>query len=392
MASLISVIVLVHPRYAGALDACLSTVLAQETPTPFECIVVMNGFDSEASRATQQKYPTVTILPLEPCSRSHARNQGVARASGDFLAFIDAHTLVKKDFLAAMEKTLVERRSDAVQPALEFVDASGHLGRRLQNIWNIQTSASGHSFHNTFGQAFPSLDTSALFMRKHAFLEVGGFDTRFDRFEDRNLGQRLLRQGYYIHGAMDVFVTKTLKFKTSWQLLKDAWLDIYFAMKSTGLYQAAPRLRPRDVFNQTAFVRRRLTALRHAEKNVSHRPDVLIEFLLSAATQFVLVLSFCWFRLFSPESAQAPAQRTPPALDLSAHVYWSCGDKFTVKFFDGKVMTVELPLLLGDVFLGMAHARPVPNLTAQQRDVLQRKILTKLRTLGVLKSEPTSLA
>jgi glycosyltransferase involved in cell wall biosynthesis len=87
MALTVSVII---PVYNGArfISAALDSVLAQDVSS-MEIIVVDDGSTDETVNIVH-RYPQATLLQQENQGPAAARNRGVERASGEFLAFIDA--------------------------------------------------------------------------------------------------------------------------------------------------------------------------------------------------------------------------------------------------------------------------------------------------------------
>jgi glycosyltransferase involved in cell wall biosynthesis len=95
---LISVIIPVW-NSGALLRRCLEA-LARQTlgPDCFEIIVVDNG-SSDDSAAIANSFPGVVLLS-EPRPGSYAaRNRGLARARGDFIAFTDADCVPAPDWL-----------------------------------------------------------------------------------------------------------------------------------------------------------------------------------------------------------------------------------------------------------------------------------------------------
>lgn len=94
--------VIIPVRNGGeALERCLAAVWAQETgPWRFEVLVVDNG-SPEDTRRRVSRFPGTTLLFEERLSSYAARNLGIMRSGGRVLAFTDADTEPRPEWLRA---------------------------------------------------------------------------------------------------------------------------------------------------------------------------------------------------------------------------------------------------------------------------------------------------
>jgi len=104
----------VVPAYdvAAYLPACLDSLLAQ-THRELEVVVVDDGSPDESGAVADEyaaRDPRVTVLHQANRGLGGARNAGAERASGDFLAFLDADDEVPRDAIA----TLVAAARDGI--------------------------------------------------------------------------------------------------------------------------------------------------------------------------------------------------------------------------------------------------------------------------------------
>ena len=77
-----------NERYVGA---AIESVLSQTFP-PAEAIVIDDG-STDSSAAVVGRFPSVTLLCQENAGAGAARNAGIARAVGEFIALLDADDL-----------------------------------------------------------------------------------------------------------------------------------------------------------------------------------------------------------------------------------------------------------------------------------------------------------
>ena len=164
-------------------------MVAQE---PGETIVVENG----ATTLSPDGLGDARLLQLPDASRSLARNAGVEAARFPFVAFLD------DDDLALPERLVRQRASAGKDAVLTFgrvrvVDDDGHplddwntlLDRRFARL-----ERRGVSYEEILAAPAP-IYTSATMVRRGAFLAAGGYDARFDAYEDLDLYLRLAHAG-----------------------------------------------------------------------------------------------------------------------------------------------------------------------------------------------------
>ena len=103
----------VIPAYRSESTICraLDSVLAQTEPAA-EIIVVDDGSpDGQASLVERTYGPRVTLIRKPNGGAASARNAGIDRAKGDYVAFLDADDYWEADKLAVLLE-LLQRHSD----------------------------------------------------------------------------------------------------------------------------------------------------------------------------------------------------------------------------------------------------------------------------------------
>lgn len=160
----ISVII---PVYNGAryLAEAIQSVLDQSTP-PDEILVIDDG-STDGSAAVAQSFPAVRYLWQAQAGASVARNHGVAAASGEWLAFLDADDLWTAEKLAKQGAVLAATPAVAMvfgqvqqfySPELGSLEARSPLANRSQVA----------GYH-----------VGAMLIRRTAFEKVGPFDSQW---------------------------------------------------------------------------------------------------------------------------------------------------------------------------------------------------------------------
>ena len=186
-------VVIPHLNQPEALARCLAS-LAVGARQPDEIIVVDNG-----SGAMPRVPAGVTLLTETTPGPGPARNLGVAHASGDVLAFIDADCLADTDWLAAAEAAIVPQDILGGDVRIAYAEAT--------NLTALEAYESIYAYRMDRYIAREGFTGTGNLVVKAAVLDtVGGF-AGLDVAEDREWGQRATGQGFNIAyvGGMKVY-------------------------------------------------------------------------------------------------------------------------------------------------------------------------------------------
>jgi LmbE family N-acetylglucosaminyl deacetylase len=177
------------------LAAAVGSVLANDYPSR---IIVVNDGGSSPRERLLARSPDIEIVEHSTSEgRSEAMNAGVRQADTDWIAFLDDDDLYYTDHLstlatAARSATTKGVYSDAVSVTYA-TDSTGSS----KPVARVRTYAQDFDPDLLLIDNYIPLPT--LLVRREAFLAVGGFDRRFDLFEDWDFlirltaGGRLLR-------------------------------------------------------------------------------------------------------------------------------------------------------------------------------------------------------
>ena len=144
----LSVIVPVY-RVEEYLPKCLDSILSQQVPD-MEVLVVDDGSPDDSHRIMElyaQRYPeTVRIFRKENGGLSDARNFGLDRAEGEYIAFVDSDDYVDREMYPAMLEKARQGDFDMVVCDLRYIypdrsiPVSSHLSRDLRLPGEIKDS------------------------------------------------------------------------------------------------------------------------------------------------------------------------------------------------------------------------------------------------------------
>ncbi|SDY83489.1 glycosyltransferase family 2 protein [Citreimonas salinaria] len=123
---LITVIVPAHD-VAGHLGACLDSI-ARQSLADFECLVIDDGSTDGTgaiAHAAAAADPRFRVVAQDNRGLSAARNAGLARARGAFVAFVDGDDRVMPDYLGRLHHAIEAEGADWVACALASVHPDG---------------------------------------------------------------------------------------------------------------------------------------------------------------------------------------------------------------------------------------------------------------------------
>jgi glycosyltransferase involved in cell wall biosynthesis len=191
--TLVSVIV---PAYnvAGYIGETLDSIFAQSF-RDFEAIVVNDGSPDTAeleSVLASRSNPHLRYLQKPNGGPSSARNTGIAAASGEWLAFLDADDLWLPNYLASQLALLKREATAAAAVPDGFVFGDTPLaGKRLSEIKEHRQGLLTLT-EVVAGRSNPAY---CCVVRRAAIERIGGFDESLKRSEDHDLYLRLLLAG-----------------------------------------------------------------------------------------------------------------------------------------------------------------------------------------------------
>jgi glycosyltransferase involved in cell wall biosynthesis len=189
---LVSVII---PAYNGAtrfLEDSIRSVLAQ-TLRDLELIVVDDASTDDTARLVCRFPQAHYIRRAENGGQAAARNDGAARATGKFLAFLDQDDLWDPAFL---QETLEAARS---RPDAAVIHADGYQVSEKNEILEYDAAMKPTDSITQLLRGGHDTATSGSLFRKTCFDAVGGYDARLTIWEDIDLAIRLYQRYPLVH-------------------------------------------------------------------------------------------------------------------------------------------------------------------------------------------------
>jgi glycosyltransferase involved in cell wall biosynthesis len=195
----------VIPAYNAAsyIAAAIDSVLAQTRPVS-EIIVIDDG-SADSTQRIVSGYPQVKRFNQDRQGPSAARNVGIRRAQGEFVAFLDSDDLwhpqkIEKQLtaLAAYPSAAFSFSTlasfymrDNVEVALE-----PYMPKDLRVWLKEKTNADGSAFGNVYQLLLRTncVHTSSVIVRRDVLSKVGMFDETVRHGEDHDLWLRLSRR------------------------------------------------------------------------------------------------------------------------------------------------------------------------------------------------------
>lgn len=119
------------------LRACIDSVLAQDSPSEWELLLVDDGSADDSCVICDEyagKYPQIHALHQTNGGISAARNAGLRMAKGEYVLFLDGDDLWRRELLSVMD-TLVARNPDVVIFPFERFDQDGNRSLVAPEYW-----------------------------------------------------------------------------------------------------------------------------------------------------------------------------------------------------------------------------------------------------------------
>ncbi|MDP8930563.1 MAG: glycosyltransferase [Actinomycetota bacterium] len=238
-------------RNAATIVDSVRSVVSQDAPEAFEVIVVTSGGDDSAA-LVRERFPTLPLVesPVRLLPGG-ARNAGVERAAGEFVAFLAADCLAEPGWVAAR----LARHREGYLAVASAVIAAGHGPAAQASVLVLFPSRLDGRPAGVVVQ--PDAAAHGLSYAASLLAELGPFDDRLRIGEDTAMARRLGDQGIDIWFEPAVRTAHVTPRGTV-ALLRDQYRRGVRAARATGTSDRQPELHvPRALVARTVFTLRR---------------------------------------------------------------------------------------------------------------------------------------
>ena len=180
---------IVIPLYnkEGTLARAIDSVLSQ-TISDFE-LIIAEGPSNDGSSAVVSSYndPRILRFTQEGHGVSAARNQAIAKASAEFIAFLDADDQWMPDFLETVLHLYSVFPDAGMYGTAYTVFSEGKQVRNIQRDPDLGDRVFPSYFEEYISAGHPIIITSAFAAPKHVLEHVGGYPEYLRVGEDHEL-------------------------------------------------------------------------------------------------------------------------------------------------------------------------------------------------------------
>ncbi|MGC1382029.1 MAG: glycosyltransferase family 2 protein, partial [Candidatus Baltobacteraceae bacterium] len=178
------------------IGGCLEGLLAQSGVSEFE-ILVVDGQSRDRTLDVVRSFPEfgtrIRVIENPRRYQVFGWNLGYRAARGEYIAFVSAHALYRRDHFSTCLSALQRTQADAVG-AVQVAEGSGTLGRAI--AWCMSTPLGiGNARYRYTRREEEAESAFSMFIRRETFGKLGGYDERIAFDEDSEFSYRLRSAG-----------------------------------------------------------------------------------------------------------------------------------------------------------------------------------------------------
>jgi glycosyltransferase involved in cell wall biosynthesis len=181
---------------ARFIEACIRSIVDQRYLAGQLEILVYDGGSTDDSRervaAIAATHPEVVLLDNPRRIQAAGWNLGIARATGDIIGIVGAHSELAPDYVATAVETLARTGADMVGGPMRAV-SDGPVGTAAAIATSSPFGVGGARFHYT--ETEEDVDTVYMGLCRSEVYRSLLFDEEMVRNQDDELSYRLLDQG-----------------------------------------------------------------------------------------------------------------------------------------------------------------------------------------------------
>jgi hypothetical protein len=175
------------------IKRCLDSVIKQGDLT-FEIIVVDDGSTDSGAEFVADNYPQVRLIKQINSGVSTARNKGIAAASSEFVALLDADDFWQPEFLFVIDK-LIKKYPQAATFCTHYgfvFDDDVKLNAKIKSVPESDGLIEDY-FASCFNSDLP-ITASSVCIRRSLLQQLGGFPIGMEMGEDQVVWAKLACQ------------------------------------------------------------------------------------------------------------------------------------------------------------------------------------------------------
>lgn len=205
-------VVIVNFNGREYIKDCINSVLKSDFKD-FEIVVVENGSTDDSWQLLNREYKNNQRVRLvkskENLFFTGGCNLGAEKAKGEWLVFLNADTVVEKNWLAELVKAAGNNRKLTLQPKIKIYSTDKIDCVIGKYLWPGFGVAIGRNKQDNYQGIIKGdyANGTCLMVNRKWFFHLGGFDERFRFFyEDVDLQLRAKRQGGQAIGVMSAVI------------------------------------------------------------------------------------------------------------------------------------------------------------------------------------------
>lgn len=182
---------------AGTIEACIRSILAQESPAGELELIVADGQSTDGTREILDQIAStdrrVRVIDNAGAIVSTGLNSAIAQARGQIIIRMDAHSVYAPDYIRQCQAVLEETKADNVGgPAL--TRAQGYVQQVIAAAYHSSFAVGGARFHDPQYEGYVDTVPYGCWPRD-VFTRIGLFDEELVRNQDDEFNLRLTRSG-----------------------------------------------------------------------------------------------------------------------------------------------------------------------------------------------------
>ena len=206
-------IIILNLNGADHIRQCIESIKVS-TKVPYDLIVVDNGSSDSSLEYLRSLSDIKLIENPENAGAPYARNQGLALAEGEYIAFLDNDTVVTEGWLECFIAYANAEPSVGVWgPRSNYASGPQFVqNARYSNYEELQAFSRGWAAANVKNASYVGrLILFCLFVKREVIQKIGGIDAAFGKWgwEDDDFGVRAQIAGYRLGIAHEIYIHHT---------------------------------------------------------------------------------------------------------------------------------------------------------------------------------------